>query len=398
MVRVLHLFMVVFGFDRFTPFSRWLSSTELESVLSAQRLPGLHVQSTSRFPRLRAIVDTNALLVTPTLNTECPLTFGGSESQQISHTIYAPPGSHRDTEATTKREQNIATPTCGRFCRPVNIFDPATERKFAIHLAPFTRRTLLIVIGMIFLLLGLSTVFNSLRDNFEGVGIQIVPLFIVVLAFCIVAILPAITASSSQSVRRISCNAQRWSWHFRDTLIIYETVAIILCVLVAVITNYTGSSISAVKTLIIFVLLVTFALVGARGWALILMTSIVCISILIKLALAIVQEHSQYAPVEAIIVIVAVALSIVLGTRNEFASRKKYLSIEKDKKNKESITNLLLKMLPSLHIVERVLAGETVVDPLQDVTLLYSDLRGFTAMSTHLPAEDVLRLLDGVYE
>ena len=45
---------------------------------------------------------------------------------------------------------------------------------------------------------------------------------------------------------------------------------------------------------------------------------------------------------------------------------------------------LLKNMLPSSHHAERLIKGELILDELKDVTLLYSDLKGFTQLSAKM--------------
>jgi class 3 adenylate cyclase len=60
-------------------------------------------------------------------------------------------------------------------------------------------------------------------------------------------------------------------------------------------------------------------------------------------------------------------------------------------------SRLLLNMLPTRAHVARLMRGESVVETLTDVTLLYSDIKGFTALSSKLRAEALIRFLDALY-
>ncbi len=64
---------------------------------------------------------------------------------------------------------------------------------------------------------------------------------------------------------------------------------------------------------------------------------------------------------------------------------------------KERSERLLLNILPQA-IVTRLNDGETVIaDQLSNVTILFADLVGFTKLSSRLSAEDLVRLLNGLF-
>ena len=64
---------------------------------------------------------------------------------------------------------------------------------------------------------------------------------------------------------------------------------------------------------------------------------------------------------------------------------------------KERSEQLLLNILPQA-IVTRLNRDETLIaDQLSDVTILFADLIGFTALSSKLPARDVVGLLNGLF-
>jgi adenylate cyclase len=71
--------------------------------------------------------------------------------------------------------------------------------------------------------------------------------------------------------------------------------------------------------------------------------------------------------------------------------------IEALRLEKERSENLLLNILPHA-IVTRLNGGETIIaDQLSDVTILFSDLVGFTKLSSRLSAGDLVGLLNGLF-
>jgi len=64
---------------------------------------------------------------------------------------------------------------------------------------------------------------------------------------------------------------------------------------------------------------------------------------------------------------------------------------------KERSEQLLLNILPQA-IVTRLNGGEAVIaDHLKEVTILFADIVGFTQIASHLPAGDLVRLLNGLF-
>ena len=71
--------------------------------------------------------------------------------------------------------------------------------------------------------------------------------------------------------------------------------------------------------------------------------------------------------------------------------------VEALRSEKERSEHLLLNILPK-RIVMRLSDGETVIaDQLSDVTILFSDLVGFTKLSSRLSAGDLVRLLNSLF-
>ena len=97
------------------------------------------------------------------------------------------------------------------------------------------------------------------------------------------------------------------------------------------------------------------------------------------------------------IVLGGAVLSTVAGYMRERSRRSKFLVSHLARRQKLKCERLLINMLPSMSHVERLMAGEQVVEVLEDVTMLYSDIKGFTEMSSKLTPEELIRFLDSLY-
>jgi adenylate cyclase len=85
---------------------------------------------------------------------------------------------------------------------------------------------------------------------------------------------------------------------------------------------------------------------------------------------------------------------VILRVGNAVYTKRLYdrLQLEQQKSDK-----LLLNILPK-HIAERMKAGETnIADLYLDVTVLFADLVGFTSLAAHVPAPEVVALLNQVF-
>ena len=71
--------------------------------------------------------------------------------------------------------------------------------------------------------------------------------------------------------------------------------------------------------------------------------------------------------------------------------------IERSRREKESAERVLFTVLPRA-IATRMTRGEArIAEEIADVSVLFADLVGFTALSTRKPARDLLQLLEGVF-
>lgn len=73
----------------------------------------------------------------------------------------------------------------------------------------------------------------------------------------------------------------------------------------------------------------------------------------------------------------------------------KHLKILQDDSLKSQL--LLENMLPNSEHAKQLLNGELVFDELHDVTLLYSDIKGFTPLSATMDSQVLTKLLNLIY-
>eukprot|EP00736_Rhodelphis_marinus_P014500 Rmarinus@m.24618 len=99
----------------------------------------------------------------------------------------------------------------------------------------------------------------------------------------------------------------------------------------------------------------------------------------------------------AFITLVSLVAGIYNAYNREFGLRLDFLLNNMLRKEQVKCTQLLANMLPSIDHANRIMAGEPVVEQLRDVTLLYSDMVGFTPLSATLTPEQLCALLNRVY-
>mmetsp|Transcript_18424 Transcript_18424/g.26801 ORF Transcript_18424/g.26801 Transcript_18424/m.26801 type:complete len:1185 (-) Transcript_18424:412-3966(-) len=81
----------------------------------------------------------------------------------------------------------------------------------------------------------------------------------------------------------------------------------------------------------------------------------------------------------------------------EYASRSEYADIFALESEKLKSQELLSNMLPSPQHALKLLHGNFISDDLEDVTLLYSDMKGFTPLSAKMHPLELCQLLNDVY-
>jgi class 3 adenylate cyclase len=111
---------------------------------------------------------------------------------------------------------------------------------------------------------------------------------------------------------------------------------------------------------------------------------------------------SRYYPLfevisHSVLVAVAVLLSSLSAYTRERSRRNRFVIQEHATRQRNKCERLLLNMLPSLEHAEKLMRAENVVEVLDDVTLLYSDVKGFTELCQKITPEELIKFLDKLY-
>lgn len=97
------------------------------------------------------------------------------------------------------------------------------------------------------------------------------------------------------------------------------------------------------------------------------------------------------------VVLVCTLLSAAAQYRREYTSRFDFLLERVLVHEKNNLFQLLQNMLPSPRHAHKLMTGEQVIEVQECVTLLYSDIRGFTELSTKMAPQDLCTLLNSFY-
>ena len=106
---------------------------------------------------------------------------------------------------------------------------------------------------------------------------------------------------------------------------------------------------------------------------------------------------TAHAPPHVLLVTLGLSLGVVGAVLRERSRRLKFLASQHANQQHDACMALLARMLPSAHHVERLMAGEQVVESLPDVSFLHADIKGFTQLSADLSPEALVRFLDALY-
>ena len=96
-------------------------------------------------------------------------------------------------------------------------------------------------------------------------------------------------------------------------------------------------------------------------------------------------------------VVFTTVLTVIHAYSSESGQRRKYLIRRHAFDQAKKCQSLLRNMLPSSSHVERLMRGDIIVETLPEVALLYSDIVGFTQLSSELTHNQLIHLLHDLY-
>jgi hypothetical protein len=124
-----------------------------------------------------------------------------------------------------------------------------------------------------------------------------------------------------------------------------------------------------------FALFIAFSFLEMRG-ALLLALNLACVAVYGGFLAAAAQiDTDSDVGGQVAVALAGALLSAVAGFIREKSRRSKFLVAQHAHRQKLKCERLLINMLPSQAHVERLMAGEQVVEVLDDVTMLYSDIK-----------------------
>jgi len=144
-----------------------------------------------------------------------------------------------------------------------------------------------------------------------------------------------------------------------------------------------------------FALLISFSYLPARAYiiAAINASSFVIIAVTKGLTISVPWLVATHLAVVA----AASAISTSLAISRERARRDRFNVMRKAVAQAQGFQAMLERMLPTASHAARLVEGETLVELLDDVTLLYSDISGFTKFAGTLSAHDLIDFLDSLF-
>ena len=143
-----------------------------------------------------------------------------------------------------------------------------------------------------------------------------------------------------------------------------------------------------------FVLIVVFSFLEMRVALLVLVNAISLATYTFLLS----RDYTLFEVVaHSVLVSVAVLLSSLSAYTREKSRRNRFVIQEHATRQRNKCERLLLNMLPSLEHAEKLMRAENVVEVLDDVTLLYSDVKGFTELCQKISPEELIKFLDKLY-
>ena len=99
----------------------------------------------------------------------------------------------------------------------------------------------------------------------------------------------------------------------------------------------------------------------------------------------------------SVFIVTSLAVASLMGIDKDRAGRRGFLTRLHTGTQNRQAKRVLRHMLPSPWHADSIMRGEPVVEFLQNVTVLYSDIVGYTVLSARLHPADLIRLLDRLY-
>lgn len=129
---------------------------------------------------------------------------------------------------------------------------------------------------------------------------------------------------------------------------------------------------------------------------------IVAVAAVMSIAMGIALATSPHVPgddlaVDSLWMFVAVAAAAVITVQAEVARRTRFVQAAELERERRRTEELLLNLLPE-PIAMRLKDGpRTIADGLDEVTVLFADLKGFAGLATEVPPEQLVERLDRVF-
>jgi len=109
------------------------------------------------------------------------------------------------------------------------------------------------------------------------------------------------------------------------------------------------------------------------------------------------EDYALHLMYSVLFILYAFYIGCRTNLNRERGRRKDFILERKLNREKHKCEELLANMLPHPKHAEALIRGETIVEELHDVTMLYSDIVGFTKLSATLHPSELCTLLNKLY-